>query len=218
MSRCCWLLFTHLTHDRTTSYSQFADDTAVLGLISNSDHISYRDVGMTYLNVGKTKEMIVYFIRSSSDHSPLSSNGATVEQMKTPSSVVFTWQKTPPGQPTQAHSLRDTSQLHLHYTHPQNLLWGHHQEHPDQLHHYLLQELPSLWLQSSAKGCADSGADHWCLLPRLQEIFTCIHKVNHIVTNSPTPLVDCSPPFHLGESFAASGAGLPQCAIISSPK
>ncbi len=89
------LLFTLLTHDCTPSHNsnlfiKFADDTTVVGLISNRDETNYRsevsrlagwcsDNNLS-LNVEKTKEIVVDFRRVHTQHAPLTINGATVER------------------------------------------------------------------------------------------------------------------------------------------
>ncbi len=77
------LLFTLLTHDCTAKFSsnhiiKFADDTTVVGLISNNDETHYREevaqlaewcgTNNLSLNVGKTKEVVMDFRRNSVDH------------------------------------------------------------------------------------------------------------------------------------------------------
>ncbi|KAL0199425.1 hypothetical protein M9458_007965 [Cirrhinus mrigala] len=90
------LLFTLLTHDCTPSHSsnlfiKFADDTTVVGLISQRDETDYRsevsrlaawcrDNNLS-LNVEKTKEIIVDFRRAHTQHAPLTINGASVERV-----------------------------------------------------------------------------------------------------------------------------------------
>ncbi len=90
------LLFTLLTHDCTPSHNsnlfiKFADDTTVVGLISNRDETNYRsevsrlagwcsDSNLS-MNVEKTKEIVVDFRRVHSLHAPLTINGATVERV-----------------------------------------------------------------------------------------------------------------------------------------
>ena len=69
---------------------KFADDTTVIGLITNSDESEYRDQvnkliswcndNNLELNVNKTKEMIVDFRRKKSP-SPLVIDGRTVEMI-----------------------------------------------------------------------------------------------------------------------------------------
>ncbi len=90
------LLFTLLTYDCTPTHNsnrfiKFADDTTVVGLISNRDETNYRsevsrlagwcsDNNLS-LNVEKTKEIVVDFRRVHSLHAPLTINGATVERV-----------------------------------------------------------------------------------------------------------------------------------------
>ncbi len=76
------LFFTLLTHDCTNKFSsnhiiKFADDTSVVGLISNNDETHYREevaqlaewcgANNLSLNVGKTKEVVMDFRRYSVD-------------------------------------------------------------------------------------------------------------------------------------------------------
>ncbi len=91
------LLFTLLTHDCTAKFSsnhiiKFADDTTVVGLISNNDETHYREevaqlaewCGANYLslNVEKTKEVVMDFRRrNSTDHPPLTIDSSTVERV-----------------------------------------------------------------------------------------------------------------------------------------
>ncbi|KAL7855621.1 hypothetical protein AOLI_G00192250 [Acnodon oligacanthus] len=88
------LLFTLLTHDCTAKYSsnhiiKFADDTTVVGLISENDESAYREEVQRLTdrcrannlspNVDKTKEMVVDFRRARGDHPPLNITGSAVE-------------------------------------------------------------------------------------------------------------------------------------------
>ncbi len=91
------LLFTLLTHDCTAKFSsnhiiKFADDTTVVGLISNNDEMHYREevaqlaewcgANNLSLNVEKTKEVLVDFRRRNSiDHPPLTIDSSTVEKV-----------------------------------------------------------------------------------------------------------------------------------------
>eukprot|EP00064_Thunnus_orientalis_P017421 superscaffoldBa00003692_g17503 len=90
------LLFTLLTCDFAPTYSsnhfvRFADDTTVVGLISNNDKSNYRnEVNQLvtsfnlFLNLGKTKEIVIDFRRT--QHPPLTIDGTAVEQV---SSIKF---------------------------------------------------------------------------------------------------------------------------------
>ncbi|KAK1792505.1 hypothetical protein P4O66_012434 [Electrophorus voltai] len=71
---------------------KFADDKTVVGLINKDDESAYREevrelvswckVNNLYLNVDKTKEMVVDFRRARRDHSLLAINGSSVEIVK----------------------------------------------------------------------------------------------------------------------------------------
>ena len=88
------LLFTLLTHDCSARSSsnliiKFADDTTVVGLVTNNDEPQYREEveklamwcnnNNLSLNVDKTKEMV---IKGPSVHTPLNINGAAVERVQ----------------------------------------------------------------------------------------------------------------------------------------
>ncbi len=91
------LLFTLLTHDCTAKFIsnhniKFADDTTVVGLISNNDETHYREevaqlaewcgANNLSLSVEKTKEVVVDFRRRNSiDHPPLTIDSSTVERV-----------------------------------------------------------------------------------------------------------------------------------------
>ncbi len=91
------LLFTLLTHDCTAKFSsnhiiKFADDTTVVGLISNNDETHYREevaqlaewcgANNLSLNVEKTKEVVMDFRRrNSTDHPPLTIDSLIVERV-----------------------------------------------------------------------------------------------------------------------------------------
>lgn len=91
------LLFSLFTHDCKVNHSsnlivKFADDTTIVGCISDGDESVYReevDTLVTWcqdnnlsLNVSKTKEMIVDFRRRQrEEHVPLYINGSVVEKV-----------------------------------------------------------------------------------------------------------------------------------------
>ncbi|KAL0185335.1 hypothetical protein M9458_021032 [Cirrhinus mrigala] len=70
---------------------KFADDTTVVGLISNNDETHYREevaqlakwcgANNLSLNVSKTKEVVMDFRRNSVDHPPLTIDSSTVERV-----------------------------------------------------------------------------------------------------------------------------------------
>ncbi|KAI4884175.1 hypothetical protein NFI96_007457 [Prochilodus magdalenae] len=92
------LLFTLFTNDCTPTHSsntiiKFADDTTIVGLISDGDERAYRNevecldgwckVNDLVLNTSKTKEIVVDFRRTKkSDHLPLHISGAEVERVE----------------------------------------------------------------------------------------------------------------------------------------
>ncbi len=91
------LLFTLYTHDcnprhEENSIVKFADDTTIIGRISNNDEFSYHEdinhlaewctENNLLLNVSKTKELIVDFRKKEAKtHKPVYINGAEVEQV-----------------------------------------------------------------------------------------------------------------------------------------
>ncbi len=152
------LLFTLLTHYCPPSHNsnlfiKFADDTTVVGLISNRDETNYRsevsrlagwcrDNNLS-LNVEKTKEIVVDFRRVHTQHAPLTINGATVERA---SSTKFlgvhitedlSWTNNTPrkhsSQESTAASLLppQTQKSQSPDPHHVHLLQRHHREHPD---------------------------------------------------------------------------------------
>ncbi|KAK3527098.1 hypothetical protein QTP86_010828 [Hemibagrus guttatus] len=92
------LLFTLLTHDCTPKYDtnlfvKFADDTPVVGIITNNDENNYRaevnrlamwcsDNNLS-LNVEETREIIIHFRRAHTQHPLLTNNSAAVERVYT---------------------------------------------------------------------------------------------------------------------------------------
>ena len=94
LSSILYSLFTHdcmLRHDSNTII-KFADDTTVVGLITDNDETAcreeVRDLAVWYqnnnlsLNVTKTKEMIVDYRKRSTEHVPILFDGAVVEQIE----------------------------------------------------------------------------------------------------------------------------------------
>uniref|UniRef100_A0A8K9XHI6 Reverse transcriptase domain-containing protein n=1 Tax=Oncorhynchus mykiss TaxID=8022 RepID=A0A8K9XHI6_ONCMY len=90
------LLYNLFTHDcvamhASNSIIKFADDTTVVGLITNNDETAYREevraLGVwcqeknLTLNVNKTKEMIVDFRKQQREHPPIHINGTVVERV-----------------------------------------------------------------------------------------------------------------------------------------
>ena len=82
----CPLLYSLLTHDCVATHAsnsiiKFADDTTVVGLITNHDQTAYREEVRSLaewcqennlsLNVNKAKETIVDFRKQQREHSPI---------------------------------------------------------------------------------------------------------------------------------------------------
>ncbi len=184
------LLFTLLTHDCTAKFSsnhiiKFADDTSVVGLISNNDETHYREevaqlaewcgANNLSLNVEKTKEVVMDFRRNSVDHPPLTIDTSTVERV---SSTKFlgvhitedlTWTtntksiskkaQTAPTLSPPAEKSKPPS------THPHHLLQGYHWERADQLHHCLVRKLLCSRPQDPPADSEHRCKNHWCPSP-----------------------------------------------------
>ena len=90
------LLYSLYTHDCTPTHPtntiiKFADDTTVIGLISEDDESAYRDEVQKLtvwcsdnnlsLNTTKTKELILDYRRQSADPAPLHINGDCVKKV-----------------------------------------------------------------------------------------------------------------------------------------
>ncbi len=83
-------------HDCTDTHSsnviiKFADDTTVIGLITDNDETAYREEVSTLtkwcqedhlsLNIDKTKELVVDFRRKSREHTPITIDKTPVERV-----------------------------------------------------------------------------------------------------------------------------------------
>ncbi len=88
------LLYSLYTHDCTATHSsnvivKFADDTTVIGLITDNDETAYREEVSTLtkwcqenhlsLNIDKTKELVVDYRRQSRKHTPITIDKTPVE-------------------------------------------------------------------------------------------------------------------------------------------
>ena len=91
------LLYSLFTHDCTARHDsntiiKFADDTIVVGLITDNNETAYReevkDLAVWYqynnlsLNFIKTKEMIVNYRKRRTKHAPILIDGAVTEQVE----------------------------------------------------------------------------------------------------------------------------------------
>ncbi len=159
------LLFTQLTHDCTAKFSsnhiiKFANDTSVVGLISNNNEMHYKEevaqlaewcgANNLSLNVSKTKEVVMDFRQNSGDHphwpstarlwresAALNSWGAHQRGPHLDHQHYITLQEgaTAPTLSPPAEKCKSPS------THPHHFLKGKHWERADQLHHCLVWEL-----------------------------------------------------------------------------
>ncbi len=138
------LLFTLLTHDCTAKFSsnhiiKFADDTTVVGLISNNDETHYREevaqlaewcgANNLSLNVSKTKEVVVDFRRMNSiDHPPLTIDSSTVERVSSTKFLgVHITEDLTLQEGTTASTLSPPAEKSKSpSTHPHHILQGHH--------------------------------------------------------------------------------------------
>ncbi len=90
------LLYSLYTHDCTATHSsnvivKFADDTTVIGLITDNDETAYREEVSTLtkwcqenhlsLNIDKTKELVVDYRRQSREHTPITIDKTPVERV-----------------------------------------------------------------------------------------------------------------------------------------
>ncbi len=90
------LLYSLYTHDCAATHSsnviiKFADDTTVIGLITDNDETAYRVEVSTLtkwcqenhlsLNIDKTKELVVDFRRQSREHTPITIDKTPVERV-----------------------------------------------------------------------------------------------------------------------------------------
>ncbi len=99
LSPFLYSLYTHdcvATHSSNIIIIKFADDTTVVGLITDDDESAYREQVHTLtnrcnnnnlsLNISKTKELVVDFRRRTSEHPPITIDGTLVERV---SSIKF---------------------------------------------------------------------------------------------------------------------------------
>ncbi len=110
------LLYSLYTHDCTATHSsnvivKFADDTTVIGLITDNDETAYREEVSTLtkwcqenhlsLNIDKTKELVVDYRRQSREHTPTPSTRHLWSGSTALSSSAFTSQRISHGLLTQ---------------------------------------------------------------------------------------------------------------------
>ncbi len=177
------LLYSLYTHDCTATYSsnvivKFADDTTVIGLITDNDETAYREEVSTLskwcqenhlsLNIDKTNELVVDFRRQSREHTPITIDKTPVEQVNSFKFICvhitedWTWSAHTDAVLKKTHKLPETAEeVWNEPQHPQNILHLHCGEHPDRLHHRLVWKQHRWQPQSSAKGRANCPPHCW---------------------------------------------------------
>ncbi len=165
------LLYSLYTHDCTATHSsnvivKFADDTTVIGLITDNDETAYREEVSTLtkwcqenhlsLNIDKTKELVVDYRRQSREHTPITIDKTPVERVTS-----FRVKKKAEGG-TSASLLPETAEeVWNEPQNPQVLLHLHCGEHPDRLYHRLVWKQHRWQPQGSAKGRANCPPHCW---------------------------------------------------------
>ncbi len=91
MSAFAWTTGGPLLWHPSSASVKFADDTTVIGLITDNDETAYREEASTLtkwcqenhlsLNIDKTKELVVDFRRQSREHTPISIDKTPVERV-----------------------------------------------------------------------------------------------------------------------------------------
>ncbi len=206
------LLYSLYTHDCAATHSsnvivKFADDTTVIGLITDNDETAYRAEVSTLtkwcqenhlsLNIDKTKQLVVDFRRQSREHTPITIDKTPVERVN---SFKFLG----------VHITKDLTWS----THTDAVLKSSHQclfflrrlrkfgmspsilrsfytcgEHPDRLHHRLVWKQHH-WQRKALQRVVQT-ARHIVggELPSLQDIYTrrCIRKARRIINDSSHP-------------------------------
>ncbi len=207
------LLYSLYTHDcvsshRSTSIIKFADDTVVLGLISNNDETAYLDEverltswcqdNCLSLNVSKTKELIVDFRkRHLLPYTPLMISGTPVERVSSFKylgvniSEDLTWTTTHPntGQESQAKTVPSATAEKIQglTNNPENFLCRDHRKCFVSVHLSVVWKQLQPRLQSLAESCALSWAYLW--VGSLQDIYIkrCRGRADKIIKDSNHP-------------------------------
>jgi hypothetical protein len=120
----------------------------VVGLITNNDETSYREVRdlavwcqdtNLSLNVSKTKELIVDYRRRRAKQAPINISEAVVDIKQT--IMVQTHQDIREESMATPFPHQETEKIWHGSPDPQKVLQLHHREHPDRLHHRLVWQL-----------------------------------------------------------------------------
>lgn len=126
LNYCCPLLYSLCTHDCVPAQKfslviKFADNTMVIGLITNSDEMAYRaeisalaqwiQENNLSLNIDKNKELIVDYRKKDGLHDSISISGTTVEMVTSQRPLEFTSPTTSYGMDPFAAWLRRPSSI-----------------------------------------------------------------------------------------------------------
>ena len=197
------LLYSLLTHDCVNKHDsntiiKFADDTTVVGLITDNDETAYREVvrelavwcqdNNLSLNVSKTKELIVDYRKRRAEQAPINIDGAVVERVESFKFLgvhitnELSWSKHTKTVVKMARQHlfppQETEKIWHGPPERQKVLQLHHREHPNRLHPHLVWQLPgSKALQRIVQ---------MTKLPATQDLHNrlCQKKANKIVRDS----------------------------------
>ncbi len=219
------LLYSLYTHDCAATHSsnvivKFADDTTVIGLITDNDETAYRAEVSTLtkwcqenhlsLNIDKTKELVVDFRRQSREHTPITIDKTPVERVN---SFKFPRRSHHWG----SHMVRSHMQCwrsHISSSwdgwgslewaqHPQIILHLHCGKHPDRLHHRLVWNSTAGNRKALQRVVRTARHIVGGELPSLQDIYT-----RRLYKESPEITNDSSHPSHRLFSLLPSGRRL----------
>ncbi len=206
------LLYSLYTHDCAATHSsnvivKFADDTTVIGLITDNDETAYRAEVSTLtkwcqenhlsLNIDKTKQLVVDFRRQSREHTPITIDKTPVERVN---SFKFlgvhitedlTWSTHTDAVLKSSHQCLFFLRRLRKFGMSPSILRSFYTcgEHPDRLHHRLVWKQHH-WQRKALQRVVQT-ARHIVggELPSLQDIYTrrCIRKARRIINDSSHP-------------------------------
>jgi hypothetical protein len=151
-------MFTHdcvAKHDSNTTIT-FSDDTTVVGLSTDNDETFWQEVrdlavwrqDNLYLNMNKTKELIVNDRKRKGEHAPSHIGGAVMDRVESfkfldVQTIMFqTYQDSCEEGTTTPFPTQETEKIWHGSPDPQKVIQLHHGEHPaDWLHHRLVWQL-----------------------------------------------------------------------------
>jgi hypothetical protein len=201
---------------------KFADDTTVVGLITDNNETAYReevrDQGNNLsLNMIKTKEMIVDYRKKRTEHAPILIDRAAVEQVESFKFLgvhitnKLTWSMHTMTVVKRAllnlFPLRRLKRfgmgpeiLKRFYSCSTESMVG------CWLHHWLVWQLLCLRPQGTTEGSVYGPVHHWAKLPTIQDLYTrqCQRKVLKLSKTVATLVIDCPLYYH-----TASCTGVP---------